>query len=115
MQVDVQPMEVSEAEDVWSCPTGIVPINSTPTDVSFLPALPAKDVMALPDAHLAPANMILDKGWQNFACHMAAQNFVLDLQGVSCLLCCARRPAMYAFPRICTHADLCGPCFEFSM
>ncbi|KAK9861488.1 hypothetical protein WJX84_008156 [Apatococcus fuscideae] len=61
-QVEAQPMEVSKAEDAWSCPTGIVPINSTPSDVSFLPALPAKDMKALPDVRLAPVNMILDKG-----------------------------------------------------
>ena len=55
-------MEVSKAEDAWSCPTGIVPINSTPTDVSFLPALPAKDMKALPGVRLAPVNIILDRG-----------------------------------------------------
>ena len=89
MQVDVQPMGVSEAEDTWSCPTGIVPINSTPTDVSFLPALPAKDVKALPDVHLVPANMILDKGWQNTLLPHGCTNPYSGCARCSCLLYCA--------------------------
>ena len=39
-------MEVSEAEDAWSCPTGLVSVNDTPSHVDFLPALPAKELKA---------------------------------------------------------------------
>ncbi len=59
---EAEPMEVSEAEDVWSCPTGLVPINGTPSHVDFLPALPARELKGLPDVHLAPVTMVLDKG-----------------------------------------------------
>ena len=54
-------MDVTEVEDAWSCPTGLLPINATPSHVDYLPALPGRDLRARPDMHLSRSSMVLNK------------------------------------------------------
>ena len=58
---ETESMDVTEVEDAWSCPTGLLPINATPSHVDYLPALPGRDLRARPDMHLSRSSMVLNK------------------------------------------------------